>query len=215
VRIAGRIRFIGSLAAILVIAALFSFGCGGGDDKLDLSSGDNNGSSSQNKDSTAEPSDANQDENQDNGGGSAKDADEYASKVCKAIGKYADDIQELTSAESDMADPEAMKSFVSDMVPVFEGISKDMGKINPPDEIVDWHNGMVDGMAAAAELFSKMGDALDKPLDEAMAEITDLSSEMSDMDDPFGSMTDLPEAYQTAFEENSDCQELQGLDIFQ
>jgi hypothetical protein len=70
-------------------------------------------------------------------------------------------------------------------------------------------------MSAAADLFSQMGDALDKPLDEAMADITDLSTEMGDLDNPFGSMGDLPEEYQTAFENNADCQDLQNLDIFQ
>jgi hypothetical protein len=70
-------------------------------------------------------------------------------------------------------------------------------------------------MSAAADLFNQMGDALDKPLDEAMAEITDLSTEMNDLDNPFGSMGDLPEEYQTAFENNADCQDLQNLDIFQ
>ena len=60
-----------------------------------------------------------------------------------------------------------------------------------------------------------METALDKPLDEAMADITDLSSQMSDMGDPFGTLGDLPDAYQTAFDKNSDCQDLKNLDVFQ
>ncbi len=190
---------------MLVIAAMLTLGCGGGGDKIDLTGG---GDSGNNSTSTSK----------DSGGATskqAKGADDYSSQVCKAIGKYADDIQELSNANADMEDPAAMKDFIGQMVPVFEGISKDLDKINPPDEVADWHNSMVSGMSTAADLFSQMGDALDKPLDEAMADITDLSSQMSDMEDPFGSMTDLPTEYQTAFENNSDCQDLQNLEIFQ
>jgi hypothetical protein len=193
------------LAAMLVVAAMLTLGCGGGGDKIDLTGGGDNGNNSGSTTS-------------DSGGATskqAKGADDYSSQFCKVIGKHADDIQELSNANTDMEDPTAMKDFIDQMVPVFEGISKDLDKINPPDEVADWHNGVVLGMSNAAELFTKMSTALDEPLDEAMAEITDLSSEMSNLDNPFGSMTDLPTEYQTAFENNSDCQDLQNLDIFQ
>jgi hypothetical protein len=113
-----------------------------------------------------------------------------------------------------MEDPTAMKDFIDQMVPIFEGISKDLGKIEPPDEDADWHEGLVSGMSEIADLFAQMGDALDKPLDEAMTDITDLSSEISDTNDPFSSMGDLPEEYQTAFETNS-VPGPADLDIFQ
>jgi hypothetical protein len=48
-----------------------------------------------------------------------------------------------------------------------------------------------------------------------MTEIADLSSEISGTGDPFSSMGNLPVEYQTAFENNADCQDLQDLDIFQ
>jgi hypothetical protein len=192
---------------MLVIATTLTLGCGGGGDKIDFSSGGgnkDNGTASASKDSEGSGTSK-----------QAKGADEYASQVCGALSKYASDIQDLSNNQADMADPAAMHDFISQMVPLFEGISKDLDKINPPSEVADWHNGLVSGMSAAAELFSKMGDALDKPLDEAMTEITDLSTQMSDMGNPFGSMTDLPNEYQTAFENNSDCQDLQNLNIFQ
>ncbi|MCJ7491163.1 MAG: hypothetical protein MUP15_03275 [Dehalococcoidia bacterium] len=206
-RTPGKARFIGALAAMLVIATTLTLGCGGGGDKIDFSSGGgdkDNGTASASNDSEGSGTSK-----------QAKGADEYASQFCGALNKYADDIQGLTTAETDMEDPAAMQDFIDQMVPLFEGISKDLDKINPPSEAADWHNGLVEGMSAAADLFSQMGDALDKPLDEAMAEITDLSTEMSDLDNPFGSMGDLPEEYQTAFENNADCQDLQNLDIFQ
>ena len=190
-----------------VIATALTLGCGGGGDKIDFSSGGgnkDNGTASASKDSEGSGTSK-----------QAKGADEYASQFCGALGKYADDIQALSTAETDMEDPAAMQDFIDQMVPLFEGISKDLDKINPPSEAADWHNGLVEGMSAAADLFNQMGDALDKPLDEAMAEITDLSTEMNDLDNPFGSMGDLPEEYQTAFENNADCQDLQNLDIFQ
>lgn len=190
-----RAKVIGMLSAVLLVVAAAGIGCGGGD-----SSGDSNGGGDSGKGSSAKQ---------------ASGPDEYASQVCDALGKYADDIQALSDSQTDMEDPTAMQDFIGQMVPVFEGISKDLDKINPPSEVEEWHNGVVSGMSNAVELFSKMGDALDKPLDEAMAEITDLSSEMSDMDNPFGSMTDLPTEYQQAFEDNADCQDLQNLDFFQ
>jgi len=185
VRITGKARFVGALAALLTISAMLASACGGGGDS-------GSGSSKQ-----------------------AKGADEYASQFCGALSKYADDIQELSNSQADMEDPAAMKDFIDQMVPLFEGISKDLDKINPPSEVADWHNGLVSGMSAAADLFSQMSGALDKPLDEAMTEITDLSSQMSEMEDPFASMGELPEEYQTAFENNADCKDLQSLDIFQ
>lgn len=191
------------LAAVLTVGALLACACGGSGEKIDLSGGGGD-SGSASKDSGESGSSA-----------QAKGADEYASQFCGALSKYADDIQELSNTEADMEDPAAMKDFIDQMVPLFEGISKDLDKINPPSEVADWHNGMVSGMSAAADLFSQMGDALDKPLDEAMAEITDLSSKASDMEDPFGSLGDLPDEYQTAFEDNADCQDLQSLDVFQ
>jgi len=100
-------------------------------------------------------------------------------------------------------------------VPVLKGIAKDLGKIDPPSEVEDWHDGMVSTMSLAADLFDQMGEALDKPIEEAMADLEELSSEMTDVEDPFGSMTDLPAEYQTAFEENPDCQELQDLEFFE
>jgi hypothetical protein len=205
VRFARKVRFIGTLAAMLVIATMLTLGCGGDGDKIDFSSGagDSSGGS------------ATKDSGESATGKQAKGADEYSSQVCGALSKYASDIQDLTNTQADMEDPTAMQDFIAQMVPLFEGISKDLDKINPPSEVADWHNGLVSGMSAAADLFSRMGDALDKPLDEAMTEITDLSTEMTDMENPFGSMTDLPDEYQTAFENNADCQDLQNLDFFQ
>jgi hypothetical protein len=207
VRTPGKARFIGALAALLVIATTLTLGCGGGGDKIDFSSGGggkDNGTATASKDSEGSGTSK-----------QAKGADEYASQFCGTISKYADDIQQLSTADTNMEDPAAMKDFIDQMVPLFEGISKDLDKINPPSEVADWHNGLVAGMAEVADLFSQMGDALDKPLDEAMTEITDLSSQLSDTGDPFGSMSDLPAEYQTAFENNADCQDLQSLDIFQ
>lgn len=152
------------------------------------------------------------------GGGSsgdAKTADDYASKFCGALSQYADHLQDLSNTQADMEDPAAMKDFIDQMVPIFTGISQDLDKIDPPPEVADWHNGMVSGMSAAADIFSQMSAALDKPLDEAMAEITDLSSKMAGAEDPFSAVGDLPEEYQTAFDNNAKCQDLQKLNIFQ
>jgi len=179
------------MAVSLLIATTLMVGCGGGDG-----------------DSLAEKA----------SGGSGKQAErpaDYASQVCSAISKYAGDIEELSNADSDFADPDAMKDAIAQTVPVLEGISKDLDKIDPPSEIADWHDGIVSGTKMAAELFNKMGDALDKPMDEAMADIAELTTDMTDMEDPFGSMTDLPEDYQQAFEDNPDCKAMENLDLFQ
>ena len=133
--------------------------------------------------------------------------------MCKALNKYIDDIQALASGPSDVEDAAALKDYVNQMVPVLNGMSKDLDKIKPPSEVADWHAGVVSSMADAAELMGKMGDALDKPMDEAMAEITDLSSQMDNTDSPFGSMSDLPADYQQAFKDSSDCKKLEDLDV--
>jgi hypothetical protein len=191
VKITRRGRLIGILAASVSVAAVLMAACGGGD-----------GGSLTEQIS----------------GGSGKQAsgpDDYASAVCNVIGKYAGDIEELSNSQADFEDPSAMKDAVDQAVPVLEGLSKDLDKIDPPSEIADWHEGLVSGMQMAADLFDRMGSALDKPLDEAMADIEDLTTEMAGMEDPFGSMSDLPDDYQQAFEDNADCQAIQDLDFFQ
>jgi hypothetical protein len=213
VGIGKKARLIGILALVVVGAAMLSIGCGGGD-KIDLS-GKDNGSATSAPKKTATSENSDNSDNSDSTGNSSGDADKYASQVCKAIGKYADDIQAMSDSTADMSDPSQLKDLVSQMTPVFEGMSKDLDKINPPDDVAEWHDAMVKALASAADIFGKMETALDKPLDEAMADITDLSSEMSDMGDPFGTLGDLPSAYQTAFDNNSDCQDLQNLQVFQ
>jgi hypothetical protein len=214
------------LTIALLVGATLTVGCGGGDE-MDLSGGKDATSNSANKDNgdNADNSDnqGNGDESPDSGddgqnsdsGGSSKDANDYASKVCKAISKYADDIEEMSNSDASFEDPEAMKDMMSQAVPVLEGISRDMDKVDPPSDVEDWHNGMVSTMSMAADLFDRMSQALDKPIEDAMTELEELSSEMGDMEDPFTSMTDLPAEYQTAFEENDDCKELQNLDFFE
>jgi hypothetical protein len=184
-------RLIGILAASLSVAAVLMAGCGGGDG-----------------DSLAEKA----------SGGSSKQVegpDDYASQVCSVFDKYAGDIEELSNSEAGFEDPEAMKDAIAQAVPVLEGLSNDLDKIDPPSEIADWHDGIVSGMKMAADLFNKMGDALDKPIDEAMADITELTTDMAGMEDPFGSMADLPQDYQQAFEDNPDCKAMQNVDLFQ
>jgi hypothetical protein len=207
-------RFIVVLVVALIAGAMLVSACGGGDE-IDLSAKDGKATTSASKESGGDKQ-ATPEEDEDGGGGTtSKDAEEYASDFCNAVGKYADDIQAVSDSTADMEDPTAMKDMIDQMIPILEGLAKDLDKIDPPSDVQDWHEGLVSGMGAAADLFTQMSDALDKPLDEAMAEITDLSTQMSDMEDPFGSMGDLPAEYQTALEENKDCQALEDLDLFQ
>jgi hypothetical protein len=196
-----------------MVGAILALGCGGGDgDKIDFSGGSDNGSNSASKDN----GDSNSaDEDNGESGEVSEDADDYASAVCGAISEYADEIEELSNSDADFEDPEAMKDMMDQAVPVLEGISKDLDKIKPPSEVGDWHEQMVSGMSMAADLFSRMGEALDKPLEEAMADLEDLTTEMADVEDPFGTMQDLPAEYQAAFESNPDCEELQNLEFFE
>ncbi len=97
-----------------------------------------------------------------------------------------------------------MKDFIDQMVPLFNNLSNDLNKITPPSDVKDWHTNLVTELNDAADIMSQMSTALDKPLDEAMSDITDLSTQMNDMQDPFD-LTALPDEYQTAFQENSDC----------
>jgi len=153
----------------------------------------------------------------DSGSGSTKtgNADEYAGAFCTAVGKYTEDIDALGNTTEDMADPAAMASAMGDMADLFKNMSKDLGKIDPPSEIADWHDSFVSALSDAADLMGKMQTALNKPLDQAMAEIADLTAEMDAVGEPLSSMTDLPTEYQDAFETNSKCQTLNDMDFFQ
>jgi hypothetical protein len=214
VRTAGKVRLIGALAAVLVIVMTLAIGCGGGSSDKATPSGDNNDNGSATA-STSDKDTGSATPTKSSGSTSkqAKGADDYASQVCGVLSNYTDDIAALSNGPSDAEDTGALKDYVNSMVPVLNGISKDMDKINPPSEVADWHDGVVSGMSDAAELMGKMGDALDKPLDEAMTEITDLSSDMDNLSNPLA-MTDLPDDYQQAFKDNADCQALQNLNFF-
>jgi len=202
-----------------MVGAILALGCGGGDDdKIDFSGGKAT-SSSQNEDngdSDSENGDSDS-ADEDNGGSDevSGDANDYASDVCDAISKYADDIEELSNSDADFEDPDAMKEMMDKAAPVLEGIAGDLEDIDPPSEVEDWHEQMISGMNLAADLFSQMGEALDKPLEEAMADLEKLTTEMADVEDPFGTMEDLPAEYQAAFESNPDCEELQNLEFFE
>jgi hypothetical protein len=151
------------------------------------------------------------------GGGGKKSAnspDEYAGQVCDAIGKRSAEVETLfgdSSAFGNAEDPAQLQDAIAKAQPVIQGMADDLGKIEPPSEVKDWHEGMVTGMTATAELFGELKDVLDKPLDEAIAGITDLQSRFDELQDPFGSLSDLPSEYQDAFNNDPKCQ---GLDIF-
>ena len=185
---------------VLLAVAAMTFGCGGKD-----------------KGGVGDIGNQNKPASSDNSGSSkqAKNADEYATQFCGAVSKYADDINKLMNSDTNSDDPTQMKQMISDMVPLFQGLSKDLDKINPPDDAKEWHDGLVTGLSSAADLFGKMSDAMNKPIDEAMTDITNLYDEMSNMEDPFGSIGDPPAGYQDAFQNNAKCQELQNMGVFE
>jgi len=150
------------------------------------------------------------------GGGGEKEAkgpDEYAKAVCEAVGKRFAEGETLFGEGSvleNAEDPAELQDAIAKAQPLIQGMADYLDKIEPPSEVKDWHEGMVTGMTTAAELFGKLKDILDKPLDEAMAGITDLQPELEGLDASVGSLGDLPSEYQDAFENEPKCE---GLDI--
>ncbi len=88
------------LAVILSISALFAVACGGGNGGgLNGIAGKVNPTASTNNDNESNNEATSEATNGDNSGSTvSKTADDYASKFCKAVGKYATDIQDLTNA---------------------------------------------------------------------------------------------------------------------
>ena len=148
------------------------------------------------------------------GGGeeAAEGPEEYASLMCEAMGKHADDLEALMGDEMAFEDPSEMSDFLADAGPVLEALANDLEKVKPPADIKDWHLGMVSGLSDSAELFGEMKDILDKPMEEALEEIEDLTGRFEDMGAPLGELGDLPAEYQEAFQNEPKCQELQ--DVF-
>ena len=173
------IKAAGMIAAVSVLGlAVLSIGCGGGDD------------------------------NGDGGGGKSTDnPEEYAAAVCETLAGRIGEMEALFSGETEFEDPSQLKDAIEEVQPTVDQLAKDLDKINPPSEIKDWHDSAVEAMAQAADLFDQLGNILDKPLDEAMAEMEDLMPELEGMQEPFG-MADLPQEYQDAFENDPKCQEL-------
>ena len=185
---------IGKWAKVLMISTMallmvgLSVSCGGGDDKGGGGGGDSAKTS-------------------------ANSPEEYAQVVCDTIGKRSAEVEALfgdSSALENAEDPAELQDAIAKAQPVVKGLADDLDKIEPPSEVKDWHEGMVTGMTTAAELFGKLKDILDKPLDEAMAGITDLQPELEGLDASFGSLSDLPSEYQDAFKNEPKCE---GLDI--
>ena len=144
------------------------------------------------------------------GGGdkkTAKSPDEYAGQVCDALSKYVADLETLMNSDMQGDDPSQLKDAVSQMGPMFTSMSADMKKIDPPSDIADWHNSAVAAFAQAGDLMGQMEKVLDKPLDEAMAEITDLSTQLND-NGAFDALSSPPTEYEDAFQNNAKCQEL-------
>ena len=185
-------KVIGMLSAVLLVVAAAGIGCGGSDSSGNSNSGGDSGN-----------------------GSSAKQAsgpDEYATQVCDALGKYADDMDALFNGDTNLDDPAQQQEAASKMSTMFKGMANDLDKINPPSDVKDLHEGMVSALLSIADLSDQMNKALDKPLDEAMADIEDISAKMGDAGTPLNSMGDMPTDYQQAFENNDKCKELSILE---
>ncbi len=209
------------MVAILSVGTLLAVACGGGEKLSDLAG--EKAKATVSVSTQAAPGDIEAPTEPDSGTSDSRDtsgsstvstsAADYASEVCGAVAKYATDIQDLTNATTDIEDVAAMKDFVDQMRPLFEKLADDLDKIKPPSDVEDWHNNLVTGLNDAADIMDQMSAALEKPLEEAMTDFMDLSTRMNDMEDPF-TLSDLPDEYQAAFNENPDCQDLSSTDIF-
>jgi hypothetical protein len=145
------------------------------------------------------------------GGGNAKQAsspDEYADQVCTALSKYADDMEALMNSDVSMDDPSAAKDAASEMSSLFKAMANDLDKINPPSDVKDMHEALITSLRSIADLAGQLVSAMDKPLDEALGDIEDISAQMGDVGMPFTSLSDLPSGYQDAFQNNETCQKL-------
>jgi len=139
--------------------------------------------------------------------------DEYAKAVCQAVGKHYAEGEALfgeSSAFENAEDPSELQDAIAKAQPLVKAMADDLDKIKPPSEVKDWHEGTVAGLTTAAELFGELKDILDKPLEEAMDELTNLQPDLEGMDQPFGSISDLPAEYQDAFANEPECE---GLDF--
>jgi hypothetical protein len=153
-------------------------------------------------------------DNKDGGGGggsaktSANSPEEYAQAVCGTLAGRIGELDSLINGDTAFDDPSQLKDAIDKAEPVIKEMAKDLDKISPPADVKDWHQNMVAAMNQAANLFGKLGDILNKPLDQAMADMESLSPELENMQEPFAGLSDLPQAYQDAFNNDSKCQEL-------
>lgn len=170
----------GAAVASLLVAATLMSGCGGGDE-----------------------------ENGGGGGGSAETPEEYAKQVCETLGDRFSKLDRLMEG-SDIEDPEQLRDAIDEVRPALEEMSNDLDDIDPPAEVEEWHDNMVSALSQASELFGKLGDVLDKPLDEAMGALEELMPELEEMQTAFAGASDLPQEYQDAFANEPACA---GLDM--
>ncbi|MDI6856769.1 MAG: hypothetical protein QME71_00405 [Dehalococcoidia bacterium] len=144
------------------------------------------------------------------GGGAAESPDEYAKQVCETLGDRFNELDRLMEG-SDFEDPEQLREAIDEARPVLEDLSNDLDDIDPPAEVEEWHDSMVSALSQASELFGKLGDVLDKPLDEAMGALEELMPELEEMQTAFAGVGELPQEYQDAFENEPACADLELL----
>lgn len=149
----------------------------------------------------------------DNGGngGEAEGPEEYAKLVCETLGDRFNELSDMMQG-ADFEDPDQMRDAISDARPIFDDLADDLDGIKAPSDIQEWHNSLVTTLSQASEVFGKLEDVLDKPLEEALAAMEELAPELEAMEEPFEGVADLPQEYRDAFENEPACQDLDILE---
>lgn len=148
------------------------------------------------------------------GGEKAEGPEDYARVFCEAIGKHADDFAEVMAGMEgieDIQDVGELQEVFSDMAPVLEAMAEDLDKIDPPADAEQVHESIVAALSGGAEAVKELDEILDKPMEEAVAELGDFAERTEALGEGLGELEDLPAEYQTAFENEPECQDVKEI----
>jgi hypothetical protein len=152
------------------------------------------------------------------GDGGDSDAEAYARAFCEAFGAHVDGFEEIVSmgeeiSASDPEDQEAVLDTIQEGVDVgeatFRGLADDLGEIDPPEGISEQHEELVATFEDGADAFAGLPDISELPLEEALAELTTVETEMNNLGLAFDTIGDPPAEFDEAFESEEACTELE------
>ncbi len=116
----------------------------------------------------------------DGGNGGAVSKEDYEAAMQSLQADLAASANELQEAFSDPTDIDAMSDGLSQTADLMSEASQNLDEIEPPEDVADAHQTMIDQSAAAADRLSEFADTV---ANASLADVQDTLAEFQDFDE--------------------------------